>query len=64
MSEKAATLFDPDAVIDAIAPFLGLPIEPDFRPGIVANLRGIARHAELLDLPLDDRAEPAPVFGA
>jgi hypothetical protein len=64
MSHKTATPFDPDALIEAIAPLLGLPIEPDFQPGIVANLRTIARHAELLDLPLDDRAEPAPVFGA
>ena len=64
MSTDSATAFDPDALIDGMAPLLGLPIEPDFRPGIVANLRTIARHAELLDVPLDDRAEPAPVFGA
>jgi hypothetical protein len=64
MSTDTATAFDPDALIDAVAPLLGLSVEPDFRPGIVANLRTIARHAELLDLPLDDRAEPAPVFGA
>ena len=64
MSTDTATPFDPDALIDAIAPLLGLPIEPDFRPGIVANLRTIAWHAELLDVPLDGRAEPAPVFGA
>ena len=64
MSHETASPFDPDALIDATAPLLGLPIEPDFRPGIVANLRTIVRHAELLDPVLDDRAEPAPVFGA
>jgi hypothetical protein len=64
MSEDTATPFGPDALIDAMAPLLGLTIEPDFRPGMVANLRTIVRHAELLDLPLDDRADPAPVFGA
>ncbi|MCO6410591.1 DUF4089 domain-containing protein [Hoeflea alexandrii] len=43
--------------------YLGLPDEPAYRPGIVAHLvaaRGIA--AGLLALPLDDEAEPAPVF--
>lgn len=64
MSGETADPFEPDALVDAVASFLGLPIEPDFRPGIIANLRTIARHAELLDPPLDDRTEPAPVFRA
>ena len=63
MTEEAAT-FGPEALIDALAPLLGLAIEPDFRHGIVANLHTIDRHAQLLDSPLEDRAEPAPVFRA
>lgn len=57
--------FDPDAVIDAMAPLLGLTIEPDDRPGIALNLTVTARFARLvLDAPVDDEVEPAPVFRA
>ncbi len=56
---------DPEAVIDAVAPLLGLRIRPEDRPGVVANLRVTARFAALLlDEPLGDEAEPAPVFRA
>ncbi len=55
--------FDPEAVIDAVAPMLGLTIEPVYRAGIVTNLAITARFAALvLDFPLGDDAEPAPVF--
>ena len=61
MSERAP--FDPDAVIDAMAPLLGIPVDPAFRPGIVANLELIALLAALLDeAPLDEREEPAAVY--
>lgn len=54
---------DPEAIIDAIAPFLGLEIRPDYRPGIVANLEVTAGLAALvLEFPLDDHAEPAAMF--
>lgn len=55
--------FDPDAIARSMLAYLGLPDEPAYRPGIVAHLvaaRGIA--AGLLALPLEDEAEPAPVF--
>lgn len=55
--------FDPEALIDAVAPVLQLEIAPEYRPGIVTNLEAMARFAALvLDFPLDDHAEPAPVF--
>ncbi len=55
--------FDPEAVIDAMAPLLGLEIAPEFRPGIVTNLEVTANFAKLvLEFPLGDHAEPAPVF--
>jgi hypothetical protein len=42
---------------------LGLAIEPDWRPGIIANLNAVKRAADLvLGLDLGDHAEPAPVF--
>lgn len=55
--------FDPEAVIDALAPLLKLDIVPDYRPGIVINLNITARLAALvLEFPLGDHAEPAAVF--
>lgn len=59
MSEK----FDPDALIDAMAPFLGLPVEDEYRFGIAAHL--LAAHKivqDVLDFPVSDEDEPAPVY--
>ena len=57
--------FDPEAVIDAMAPLLGLPIDPTYRQGIATNLMVTARFAAIvLSAPLDDEAEQAPVFVA
>ena len=53
------------AVVDAALPMLGLAIDPAWRPAIVANLKATANAARLvLDFPLDDAVEPAPVFRA
>ncbi|MFO1038983.1 MAG: DUF4089 domain-containing protein [Geminicoccaceae bacterium] len=60
MKESA---FDPDAVIDAMAPFLDLPVEPAWRDEVRQHLEIARRMAKLVqDAPLDDEAEPAPVF--
>jgi Protein of unknown function (DUF4089) len=57
--------FDAEAVIDAMAPLLGLAIAPDYRPGIAANLLVTARHASLvLGFALDDHEESASTFTA
>ena len=57
--------FDPEAIIDAMAPLLGLAIDEAYRPGIVTNLRVTAQFAAMiLEFPLDDREEPAAVFEA
>jgi hypothetical protein len=55
--------FDAEAIAESMLPYLGLPDEPSYRPGIVfhlASARGIA--AGLLAFPMEDEAEPAPVF--
>jgi hypothetical protein len=53
------------AFIDAGCALLGLTLDPAWRPGIEANLRVIlSQSAILLDDPLPDAAEPAPVFTA
>ena len=55
--------FDANAIADAMAPLLGLVIDPAFRPGVLQNLKIMAAMADLvLSVPMDEREEPAPVF--
>ena len=55
--------FDPDAVIDAMAQMIEIPVRPEFRDAVRFNLEVTARFARLvLDFPLPDDAEPGPVF--
>ncbi len=55
--------FDPEAVIDAMAPLLGLDVRAEDRAGVASNLAIAAAMAALvLEPPLGDHAEPAPVF--
>ena len=50
-------------VVDAMVPLLGIPMRPEWRAAVVANVRATAAAASLvLDFPLDDDVEPAPVF--
>jgi len=52
-----------DAFVDAAALALGLPIEPQWRPAVKANLQVTLRQAALVtDFPLPEDTEPAPVF--
>jgi len=54
-----------DDFIDAAAHALALPVEPDWRPAVAANLRVTLEHAASVEaLALPDDAEPAPVFKA
>ena len=53
------------ACIDAMLPLLGLAMEPDWRPAVVANLKAVSNAARLfLEFPLPDDLEPAPRFEA
>lgn len=62
MSRNPADL---DAYLDACAAALELPVEPAWKPAIRDNLKIIFAHAEKVSgFPLDDEAEPAPVFRA
>jgi hypothetical protein len=55
--------FDAEALVDAMAPLLGLTPTSESRAETIAHLRIAAEHAEkLLSVSLDDREEPAPVF--
>jgi len=57
--------FDPQALIDAMEPFIGFRIPAQYRPGIALHLevaRAIAQ--DVLAFETSDEAEPAPVFRA
>jgi hypothetical protein len=54
-----------DDFIDAALAVLDLPVEPDWRPAIKANLEVTLRFAEqVAELDLPDDAEQAAVFTA
>ena len=55
--------FDPEAVIDAMAPLLDLVLTAESRAATILHLRIAAAQVELLlSAELDDLEEPAPVF--
>jgi hypothetical protein len=57
------TPFDAEAHVDHMAKILDLEIDPAWRPTVVTTLAATARIAVLvLEFPLDDHVEPAPVF--
>jgi hypothetical protein len=54
-----------DAFIDSAAAALSLPVAPEWKPAIRANLAVTFALARLVDeFPLPDESEPAPVFRA
>ena len=59
---------DPEALgtyVDAASALQGLTIEREWRSAVVANMATIQRAARLVDaFPLDDEAEPAPLYTA
>lgn len=58
----SAPVFDPDAVLDAMAPLLGLTVTSEARPAVLANLRVAATMAALVVDEPGDHAEPAALF--
>lgn len=54
---------DPEALIAALLPASGIPLDPAWRAAVAANLRVAgAIAATLQGFPLPDPVEPAPVF--
>lgn len=52
-----------EALMNAAAAALALPVDPAHRPGVIANLRLAARMAALVEgKALTVHQEPAPVF--
>ncbi|MEZ5585373.1 MAG: DUF4089 domain-containing protein, partial [Candidatus Competibacteraceae bacterium] len=55
--------FDGETYLNAVAPALGLSIDPAYRPGLLMYLDFTARMAQfVMDFELPDNLEPAPVF--
>jgi predicted ATP-grasp superfamily ATP-dependent carboligase len=57
---------DPQAVaayVDAVSAAIGLKIDPEYRAAVQADMSRIASIAAfLMEFPLDQDVEPAPVF--
>jgi hypothetical protein len=55
--------FDPEAMVDAMLPLLGLTVTHESRAQTIVHLGIAAEFArQLLSLSFDDQEEPAPVF--
>ena len=55
--------FNPEAVVDALAPLLGLTLTSELRAQTILHLQIAAQQAELLlTADIGDEDEPAPVF--
>ena len=55
--------FDPEALAEAMAPLVRIELTPERRGPVVMHLSIAADlAAKLAAFPLDDEAEPAPVF--
>jgi hypothetical protein len=55
--------FDPEALIDASLPLLGVTLPDGARPVVRLHLETAETLARLvLEFPLGDESEPAPVF--
>jgi hypothetical protein len=54
---------DPAELVDLMAQLLELPLDPEHRPGVVANFARTAAIAQLvMEFPLPDDIEIAPIF--
>jgi hypothetical protein len=54
-----------DAIVNSVAPTLGIAIDPAWRDAVVTHLKATGDAARLvLDFTLPDELEPAPVFRA
>ncbi len=55
--------FNAEAYVDAVAELVGLTLDPAHRPGVILNVERIAQMAALvMEFPLPEDTEPAPVF--
>jgi hypothetical protein len=64
MAESAPSIpASMEPLVDQLAQLITLPLAPDHRPGVIANFERTAAIAQLvMEFPLDDDGEIAPVF--
>lgn len=57
------TPIDIPTLVDLMSQVIHLPIDPEHRPGVIANLERTATIAQVvMDFPLPDTIEAAPIF--
>jgi hypothetical protein len=57
--------FDAEKWLDAVAPTIGIPIDPAWRASVITHLTIVQKASELfVDWPFGTADEPAPVFTA
>lgn len=50
-------------LVDLMAEILQIPLDPEHRPGVIANLQRTAEIAQLvMEFPLPETIEIAPIF--
>lgn len=63
MSDPVPSSADPNAIIDAMAPLVGLDVSDADRAGVAFHLATAARLYALVDaVAITDAEEPAPVY--
>jgi hypothetical protein len=59
----AERTFDARGYVEAVAQLVGLSLDPTYLPGVILNIERIAEMVGfVMDFPLPDDTEPAPVF--
>jgi Protein of unknown function (DUF4089) len=63
MPQSAAQSPDLATLVDLLAATLHIPLDPQHRPGVIANFERSAEIAQLvMEFPLPETLEAAPVF--
>lgn len=63
MTDPAPNSLDLDALVSLMSQLIDLPIAPEHRPGVIANLARTQQIAQLvMEFPIPDEIEVAPIF--
>ncbi|WP_088891851.1 DUF4089 domain-containing protein [Leptolyngbya ohadii] len=63
MPDPTPDSLDLDKLVSLMSQFLDLPIAPEFRPGVIANLERTQQIAQLvMEFSIPDEIEVAPIF--
>lgn len=63
MTHSASDSPNLETLVDLMSQLIDLPIAPEFRPGVIANLARTQQIAKLvMEFPIPDEIEAAPIF--